>query len=159
MASIRQLLMKLVLAVFTGSRAITGCLSSSLIPFLLSEASLPPLRITLTHFTLSSFERALRLPIFFPISSLARFEVKPRLCRSSWRALASIQPLVLPFNSSRKALIPCPLSSPWNVPSLTVEFTQSSSCCCSDPSHSPQGVALAQLDSLFPYDLALFLFL
>ena len=49
------------------SRAITGCLSSSPIPLLLSEASLPPLRITLTHFTLSSYERALRLPISFPI--------------------------------------------------------------------------------------------
>ena len=32
------------------SRAITGCLSSS--PLLLSEASLPPLRVALTHFTL-----------------------------------------------------------------------------------------------------------
>ena len=34
------------------SRAITGCLSSSLISLLLTEASLPPLRVTLTHFTL-----------------------------------------------------------------------------------------------------------
>ena len=34
------------------SRAITGCLSSSPIPLLLSEASLPILRVTLTHFTL-----------------------------------------------------------------------------------------------------------
>ena len=31
------------------SRAITGCLSSSPIPLLLSEASLPSLRVTLTH--------------------------------------------------------------------------------------------------------------
>ena len=42
------------------SRAITGCLSSSPIPLLLTEASLPPLRVTLTHFTLFSYERALR---------------------------------------------------------------------------------------------------
>ena len=34
------------------SRAITGCLSSSPIPVLLSEAPLPPLRVTLTHFTI-----------------------------------------------------------------------------------------------------------
>ena len=34
------------------SRIITGCLSSSPIPLLLSEASLPPLRVALTHFTL-----------------------------------------------------------------------------------------------------------
>ena len=40
------------------SRAITGCLSSSPIPLLLTEASLPPLRVTLTHFT------------FFPMSGL-----------------------------------------------------------------------------------------
>ena len=54
------------------SRAITGWLSSSPIPLLLSKASLPPLRVTLIHFTLSSYERALRLPTFFPISNLAR---------------------------------------------------------------------------------------
>ena len=42
------------------SRAITGCLSP--IPLLLFEAFLPSLRVTVTHFTLSSFERALRLP-------------------------------------------------------------------------------------------------
>ena len=34
------------------SRAITGCLSTSPIPLLLSEAFLPPLQVTLTHFTL-----------------------------------------------------------------------------------------------------------
>ena len=49
------------------SRAITGCLSSSSIPLLLSEASLPPLRVTLTHL---SYERALRLPTSFSISGL-----------------------------------------------------------------------------------------
>ena len=36
------------------SRAITGCLSSSPIPLLLSETSSPPPRVTLMHFTLSS---------------------------------------------------------------------------------------------------------
>ena len=43
------------------SRAITGCLSTSPIPLLLSKASLPHLRVILTHFTLSSYERALCL--------------------------------------------------------------------------------------------------
>ena len=38
------------------SRTITGCLSSSPIFLFLSEASLPPLRATLTHFTLSSYK-------------------------------------------------------------------------------------------------------
>ena len=64
------------------SHAIKGCLASSPIPLLLAEASLPPLRVTLTHFTRSSYERALRLPTSFPISGLARLGVKPRLCRS-----------------------------------------------------------------------------
>ena len=87
------------------SRAITGCLSSSPIPLLLTEASLPPLRVTLTHFF---YERALRLPISFPISGLARLGVKPRLCRSSWRALASTHPLMLFSTCSREALLACP---------------------------------------------------
>ena len=71
------------------SRAITGCLSSSSIPLFLSEASFPPFRVTLTHFTLLSYERALRLPTSFFILGLTRLGVKPRLCRSSGRAFAS----------------------------------------------------------------------
>ena len=59
------------------SCAITGCLSFCPIPLLLSEASIPPLRVTLTHFTLFSYERTLRLPTSFPISGLARLGVKP----------------------------------------------------------------------------------
>ena len=94
------------------SRAITGCLSSSPIPLLLSEASLPPLRVTLTHFTLLSYERALHLPTSFPISGLARLGVKPRLCRSSWKAFASTHPLMLPSTCSREALLACPPCPP-----------------------------------------------
>ena len=90
------------------SRAITGCLSSSPIPLILSEASLPPLRVTLTHFTLLSYERVLRLPTSYPISGLARLGVKPRLCRSSWRAFASTHPLMLSSTCSREALVACP---------------------------------------------------
>ena len=93
------------------SRAITGCLSSSSIP-LLSEASLPPLRVTLIHFTLLSYERALRLPTSFPNSGLARLGVKPRSCRLSWRALASTHPLMLPSTCSREALLACPPCPP-----------------------------------------------
>ena len=97
------------------SRTITGCLSFSPIPLLLTEASLPPLRVTLTHFTLLSYELALRFPTF-PILGLARLGVKPRLCRSSWRAFASTHPLMLP-SISRKALLACPPCPPWNLPS------------------------------------------
>ena len=106
------------------SRAITGCLSSSPIPLLLTEASLPPLRVTLSHFTLLSFERALGLPTSFATSGLARLGVRPRLCRSSWRAFASTRPLMLP-STSREALFACPPFPRWNLPSFTVESTLS----------------------------------
>ena len=101
------------------SRAITGCLSSSPIPLLFSEASLPPLRVTLTHFTLLFYERALRLPTSFPISGLAILGVKPRLCRWSWRAFASTHPLMLPSTSSREAFfLGICLPSLWSPPFL-----------------------------------------
>ena len=99
---------------------------------LYSEASLLPLRVTPNHFTLSSYERALRLPTTFPISGLTRLEVKPRLCRSSWRAFASTHPLMLPSTCSREVLVAWPPSSPWNLPSFTMESTLSSSCSRSD---------------------------
>ena len=74
------------------SHTISGCLSFSPIPLLLSKAPLPPLPVTLTHFALSSYKQALCLPTSFPILCLARLGMKPRLCRSSWRALSSIHP-------------------------------------------------------------------
>ena len=93
------------------SRAITGGLSSSPIP-LLSEASRPFLRVTLTHFALSYYERALRLPTSFPISDLARLAVKPRLSRFSWRTFASIHPLMPALTSPREDfLLALPLLS------------------------------------------------
>ena len=137
------------------SRAITGCLLSSPIPILLTEASLPPLRVTLTHFTLFSYERALRLPTSFPISGLVTLGVKPRLCRSSWRAFAFTHPLMLPHTFPREALLACPPCPPWNLPFFTVKFTLSSPCSRSDPPLSRQGAALAHLDSLPFYDLVL----
>ena len=78
---------------------IFGCLSSSPIPFFLSEASLPPLRVILTHFALSSYERAGCLATSFTALGLARLGMKPRLCRSTWRALASTHLLILPSTS------------------------------------------------------------
>ena len=139
------------------SRAITGCLSSSPIPLLLSEVSLPPLRLTLTHFTLLSYERALRLPTSFPISGLARLGVRPRLCRSFWRALASTHPLMVPSTCSREALLACPPFPPWNLPSFTVESTLSTRCSRSDSPLSCQSAALAHLDSLPLHDLVLWI--
>ena len=132
------------------SRAITGCLSSSPIPLLLSEASLPPLRVTLLF-----YERALRLPTCFPISGLARLGVKPRLCRLSWRAFASTHPLMLRFTCSREALLACLPFPPWNLPSFTVESTLPTPCSRPDSPLFRQGPALAHLDSLPPHDLVL----
>ena len=91
----------------------------------------------------------------FPISDLARLQLKPRLCRSSWRALASPHPLMLPSTCSREALLACPPCPPWNLPSFTVESTLSSPCSRSDPPLFRQGAALAHLDSLHPHDLVL----
>ena len=137
------------------SRVITGFLSSSPIPLLLSEASRPPLRVTLTHFTLSSYEQALRLPTSFPISGLARLGVKPRLCRSSWRAFVSTHPLITSSTSPREALLGCLSFPPWNLPSFTVESTLSSSYSRSVSPFSRQGAGLTHLDSLLPHDLVL----
>ena len=98
-------------------------LSSCPIPLLLSKASLPHLRVILTHFTLLSYKMALCLPTPFPISGLAKLGVKPRLCKSSWRALAPTHPLMLPSTSSREALLVSFsfllgifLRSPWSPP-------------------------------------------
>ena len=138
------------------SCAITGCLSSFPIPLLLTKASLPPLQVTLTQFTLFSYERALRLSTSFPISGLARLGVKPRLCRSSWRAFASTHPLMLPSTCSREALLACPPCPPWNLSSFTVESTLSTPCSRSDPPLCLAKVQLSPMLTLFPpHDLVL----
>ena len=137
------------------SRTITGCLSSSPIPLLLSKASLPPLRVALTHFTLLSYERALRLPTSFPISDSAILGLKPRLCRSSWRAFASTHPLMLPSTFLMEALVACSPFLPWNLPLFTLESTLTSPCSRSDLPLSHQGAALTHLDSFPPHDLVL----
>ena len=88
------------------SPAISGCFFPSPIPLVLSEVSLPLLRVIFTHFTLPSYEWSLCLPTSFPISGLARHGVKPRLFRSSWRAFASSHPLMLSSTSPSRGS-PC----------------------------------------------------
>ena len=139
------------------SRTISGCLSSSLSHFSSLRHYLLPLRVTLTHFTLSSYERALRLPTSFLMSGLARLGVKLRLRRSSWKAFASTHPPMLHSTSPSEALFACPPSPPLNLPSFTAEFTPSSPCSRRDPPLSRQGAALAHLDHLPPQALFLFL--
>ena len=101
------------------------------------------------------YERVLCLPTSFPISGLARLGVKPRLCRSSWRAFASTHLLMLPSTCSREALVACPPFPPWHLRSFTMESTRFPPCSHSDPPLSCQGAALAHLDSLLPHDRAL----
>ena len=96
-----------------------------------------------------SYELALRLPTFFPISGLARLGVKPRLCRSSWRAFASTHPLMLPSTSSKDALLACSPCSPWNLSSFTVDSTLFTPCSRSDPP-SPAKVRLSPTLTLSP---------
>ena len=139
----------------TGTPPPSGQSRHHRLPLVLPYPFSSPLRVTLTHFTLSFYERALRLPTFAPISDLARLGVKPRLCRSSWRAFASTHPLMLPSTSHREALVACPPFPPWNLLSFTLESTLSSLYFCSDALVARQGAALAHLDSLFPHDLVL----
>ena len=81
--------------------------------------------------------------------------MKPRLCRSCWRAFAFTHLLMLPSTSPREALLVCPPFPPWNSPSFTVEFTLSSPCSRPDLPLTRQSAALAHLDSLPPHDLVL----
>ena len=84
------------------SRAITCCLPSPPIPLLLSEAFLPLFQVTLSFLSLN-------LLSYF---RLARPGVKPRFCRSFWRAFGSIHPLMLPFTFPREALLASSLFPP-----------------------------------------------
>ena len=101
-------------------RVITGCLSSTPSSLLLLEAQLPPLKLTLEHQTLYSFERALRLPPDF--SSLYALAIKNVPCRlkkkPSWRSSCSSATLPLP--SPRESLITCPPFPPWSTTHFTV---------------------------------------
>ena len=125
-------------------------------------ASRPPVSLyyspRLLYHLFFSHEQALCLPTSFPISGLARLGVKPRLCRSSWRALASTHPLMLPSTCSREALLACPPCPTWNLPSFAVESTLSTPCSRSDPPHSRQGAALAPLMTWCSGQTALYLF-
>ena len=123
--------------------------AASLISLLLPEASLPPLRVAVTHFVLSSYERALRLLTSFPILGLIRRRMKPGLYGSSWKAFASTHPVIL---FPREALFAClPFLLGTCLPLLWSP---------SFPLHAPalillsrQGAALPHLDSLSAHDL------
>ena len=102
-------------------RVITGCLSSTPIPLLHIQALLPPLRVTLTHQSLSFFERALRLPSTFPIASLANSNPRTRLKKSSWRSFFRLHNLTPNLHLAREPLILCPPNPP-GLPHLLTQF-------------------------------------
>ena len=85
-----------------------------------SWGQLPPLKLTLEHQALSSFERALRLPPDF--SSLYAMATRNVLCRlkkkPSWKSFCSSATQPLP--SPRDTLIMCPPFPPWTATHFTV---------------------------------------
>ena len=89
-------------------RVTTGCLSSTLSSLLLLEAQLPPLKLTLEHQALSSFERALRLPPdFSSLYAVATRNVPCRLKKKpSWKSFCSLATQSHP--SPRETLIMWP---------------------------------------------------
>ena len=128
-------------------RVITGCLSSTPIPLLLIEALLPPLRVTLTHQSLSFFERAFRLPPTFPIASLANSNPRTRLKKSSWRSFSRSHNLTPNLHLTREPLILCPPKPP-GLPHLVTQshFTSHPHALAKTPSP----FATLQLPPTFP---------
>ena len=91
-------------------RVIIGCLSSTPIPLLHIEALLP-VRVTLTHQSFSFFERALRLPLTFPLASLANSNSRTRLKKGSWRSFSRSHNLTPNLHLAREPLILYPLTT------------------------------------------------
>ena len=87
---------------------ITGCLFSTISSLLFFKAHLPPLKLTLEHQALSSFERVLRLPPdFSSLYALATRNVPCRLKKKpSWRLFCSLATQSPP--SPHDTLIMCP---------------------------------------------------
>ena len=111
-------------------RVITGCLSFTPIPLLHIEALLPPLRVTLTHQSLSFFERALCLPPTFSIASLANSNPRTRLKKSSWRSFSRSHNLTPNLHLTREPLILCPPKPP-GLPHLITQSHSNLSSPCS----------------------------
>ena len=136
-------------------RVITGCLSSTPIPLLHIEALLPPLRVTLTHQSLSFFERALRLPPTFPIASLANSNPRTRLKKSSWRSFSRSHNLTPNLHLIREPLILCPPKPPWSAPSnYTISLHLSSPCSRKDPPSLRNTAATSHLSTLSHSDIS-----
>ena len=131
-------------------RVITGCLSSTPSSLRLLEAQLPPLKLTLEHQALSSFERALHLPSDF--SSLYALAIRNVPCRlkkkPSWRSSCSSATHPLP--SPRETLIMCPPFPPWTATHFTI-FPFIHNCTGKSPARLQS--ASSRLSSLHPFDI------
>ena len=128
-------------------KVITGCLSSTPIPLLHKEALLSPLRVTLTHQSLSFFERALRLLSTFPIASLANSNPRTLLKKSSWRSFSRSHNLNPNLHLAREPLILCPPKPP-GLHHLLTQFHS-----ISHPhalAKTPPPFATPQLPPIFP---------
>ena len=119
-------------------------------PLLLLEAQLPPLKLTLDHQTLSSFERARRLPPdFSSFYALATRNVPCRLKKKpSWRSFCSS--VTQPLPSPRETLIMCPPLPPWTATHFTVSpFIPD----CTGSSTTQLQSASSRLSSLPPFNI------
>ena len=134
---------------------ISGCLSFSPIPLILSEAFLSPLQFTLTHFALSSYERALRLPTIISILGLDIFIVIPSDFIFSYKDLAFTHQLTLYPSPGRFSLIIFPFLFE-NQPSFSMDLTIYTLYSHSDSSLFRQNAALAYLDTLLPHNFVIF---
>ena len=79
--------------------------------------------------------------------SLGRNEAK----KNRLSFLVRFHPLMLPSTCSREALLACPLSPPWNLPSFTVECTLFTPCSRSNPPLSLAKVRLSPTLTLSPF--------
>ena len=119
--------------------------------------SLSSLRITLTHFALSSYERAFRFPTFSTIPDVARLGSKTKtfqiLLGSFW-VHSPAHALSYFSQGSSLCLLP---SHPWNLIFFTVELNLSSLCSPYGLPLSRKSVALAHWVTLPSHELVMWI--
>ena len=138
-------------------RAISGCLRSSPIDFLCSEARLTPLDTHLKIQCGKYFEKALRLPDNNPVKHTLQNTAPHRL-----KTQKSLQILARPISQSagladtpRVPLHPCSAVPPWSVPLPLFRPALSNPCSRTDPPDVRLRAAVATLSSLPSPDVEL----
>ncbi len=138
-------------------RAISGCLRSSPIDLLCSEARLPPLDTHLKIQCGKYFEKALRLPDNNPVKHTLQNTAPQRL-----RTQQSLQTLARPISQSagladtpRVPLHPCSAVPPWSSPLPIFRPALSNPCSRTDPPDVRLRAAVATLSSLPSPDVEL----